>query len=190
VVPHVQLIETDRSGLVAGYEGQSALKADGVIKTAIGGVLFIDEAYALASDEFGMEVIATLLKAMEDHRDELVVIVAGYPEEMAAFIDSNPGFRSRFPTTVRFDDYTDDEMVQMFCHLCTSEDYAAPPGTVERVRQLLGSAARGRGFGNGRWVRNLYESAVEHQAWRMRGVESPTVGQLRELEPDDVIQPG
>src|SRR5262249_3511934 len=106
-----QLVETDRSGLVAGYVGQTAIKTADVVKTAIGGVLFIDEAYALATDDFGQEAIATLVKAMEDHRDELVLIVAGYTDEMAEFIDSNPGLSSRFRATIEFPDYTDDELV-------------------------------------------------------------------------------
>jgi hypothetical protein len=180
------LVETDRSGLVAGYEGQSALKATEVIKSALGGLLFIDEAYALALDQFGAEVIATLLKAMEDHRADLVVVVAGYPDEMGGFLASNPGLSSRFPTTVEFEDYSDDELTEIFVGMCRGNDYEPDEDCLARVRLHLAGTPRGRGFGNGRWVRNLYESAVDHQAWRMRALTAPTVEQLRALTVSDV----
>jgi hypothetical protein len=186
LLPKGQLVETDRSGLVAGYEGQSALKTAEVVKAALGGLLFVDEAYALAMDEFGAEVIATLLKAMEDHRAELVVVVAGYPDEMAGFLTSNPGLASRFPTTVEFDDYSDDELLQIFRSLCRSNDYEPDDECLQGVRRLLASTPKGRGFGNGRWVRNLYESVIDRQAWRMREVSAPTVDQLRALTASDL----
>ena len=181
-----QLVETDRSGLVAGYVGQTALKTAEVVKSAIGGALFIDEAYALASDDFGSEAIATLVKAMEDHRDELVLIVAGYPEEMATFIDSNPGLSSRFRTTINFPDYSDDELVAIFASLCKDADFSPTPECDGVLRTMLHGVIRDREFGNARFIRNLFEAAVVRQAWRLRSVETPTVEQLRALEVADL----
>ena len=126
VVAQGQLVETDRAGLVAGYVGQTAIKVTEVFTSALGGVLLIDEAYALAQggdSDFGREAIATLVKLVEDHRDDVVVIVAGYPQEMETFIDSNPGLRSRFPKTIHFPDYSDDELAQIFENLCTQSRY-------------------------------------------------------------------
>jgi hypothetical protein len=181
-----QLIETDRAGLVAGYVGQTALKTADVIKSAIGGVLFIDEAYSLATDDFGNEAIDTLVKAMEDHRDELVLIVAGYTLEMAAFIASNPGLESRFRTTIEFPDYSDDELVAIFTSLCKDADFTPTDGCIERLRLLLKTVPRDRAFGNGRWVRNQFEAAVVRQAWRLRETASPSVDELQTLLPDDL----
>jgi AAA lid domain/ATPase family associated with various cellular activities (AAA) len=187
VLPRGQLIETDRSGLVAGYVGQTALKTADVVKSAIGGVLFVDEAYALATDDFGQEAINTLVKAMEDHRDDLVLIVAGYPDEMEEFIHSNPGLESRFRTTIVFSDYSDDELVAIFGSMCTDADFTPADGCVDRLRALLGEQVHDRGFGNARFVRNVFEAAVVRQAWRLRDVPTPTVDQLRGLEPDDLV---
>jgi len=181
-----QLIETDRSGLVAGYVGQTALKTADVVKSAIGGVLFVDEAYALASDDFGQEAIDTLVKAMEDHREELVLIVAGYTGEMAIFISSNPGLESRFRTTIEFPDYTDDELLAIFHSLCNGADFSPTKECDDRLRGLLARQVRDRSFGNARWVRNQFEAAVVRQAWRLRDIPDPTVEQLRELQPDDL----
>jgi hypothetical protein len=184
-----QLVETDRSGLVAGYVGQTALKTADVVTAAVGGVLFIDEAYALASDDFGNEAIDTLVKAMEDHRDELVLIVAGYTLEMAGFIASNPGLDSRFRTTIEFPDYTDDELVAIFRSLCEGADFTPNEACIDRLRLLLASVSRDRYFGNGRWVRNQFEAAVVRQAWRLRDTKAPTVDELRALSPDDLEAP-
>jgi SpoVK/Ycf46/Vps4 family AAA+-type ATPase len=181
-----QLIETDRSGLVAGYVGQTAIKTADVVKTAIGGVLFIDEAYALASDDFGKESIATLVKAIEDHRDELVLIVAGYPEEMATFIDSNPGLSSRLRTTISFPDYTDDELLAIFTSMCGNADFSPTVECMDLLRAQLQGVVHDREFGNARFVRNIFETAVVRQAWRLRGVTHPTLDQLRVLEADDL----
>jgi hypothetical protein len=186
VLPKGQLIETDRSGLVAGYVGQTALKTADVIKSALGGVLFVDEAYALATDDFGNEAIDTLVKAMEDHRDELVVIVAGYTEEMAIFISSNPGLDSRFRTTIEFPDYSDDELIAIFQDICKDADFTPTVDCIGRMRLLLRGVVRDRRFGNARWVRNQFDAAVVRQAWRLRDIASPTVDQLRTLEPDDL----
>jgi SpoVK/Ycf46/Vps4 family AAA+-type ATPase len=180
------LVEVDRSELVAGYLGQTATKTAEVVGGALGGVLFIDEAYSLAGDQYGTEAIDTLVKEMEDHRDDLVVIVAGYPGPMAGFISMNPGLSSRFRTTIGFDDYTDDELERIFARLAADADYAPAEGTLARFRELLPPAPRGEGFGNGRFARNLLEAAIGHQAWRLRDVAEPTVEQLRELLPDDL----
>jgi Holliday junction resolvasome RuvABC ATP-dependent DNA helicase subunit len=181
-----QLIESDRSALVAGYVGQTALKTAEVVGRAIGGALFIDEAYALADDEFGEEAIETLVKQMEDHRDELVVIVAGYPEPMRGFIDANPGLASRFRLTLTFDDYTDGQLVEIFTKISSESDFTPTADALARLRQILTLTPRDTGFGNARFVRNLFEAAVVRQAWRLRDEADPTVEQLRELAPDDL----
>src|SRR5882757_4241746 len=181
-----QLVESDRSSLVAGYVGQTVLKTAEVCTKAIGGALFIDEAYGLADDQFGDEAIETLVKQMEDHRDELVVIVAGYPGPMEGFIDANPGLASRFRLTLTFDDYTDDQLVQIFTKITSESDFSPNTGAEERLRQILTLTPRDTGFGNARFVRNLFEAAVVRQAWRLRDVPEPTVTQLRELTPDDL----
>jgi AAA+ superfamily predicted ATPase len=181
-----QLVEVDRSELVAGYLGQTALKTAEVVATAIGGVLFVDEAYALAGDQYGEEAIDTLVKEMEDHRDDLVVVVAGYPAPMDEFLSSNPGLASRFRTTITFADYTDDELVQILVRLATDADYAPAPAFLDRFREILASTPRGEGFGNGRFARNVLEAAIGRHAWRLRDVVEPTVEQLRELLPEDL----
>jgi Holliday junction resolvasome RuvABC ATP-dependent DNA helicase subunit len=184
-----QLVETDRSGLVAGYVGQTAIKTADVVKSAIGGVLFVDEAYSLATDDFGQEAIATLVKAMEDHREELVLIVAGYTEEMATFIDANPGLSSRFRTTITFPDYSDDELVEIFRAQCEAADFTPTDDCIALLRTTLKGVTRGREFGNARYMRNVFEAAVVRQAWRLRTVERPTVDQLRTLEAPDLPAP-
>ena len=180
------LVETDRSGLVAGFVGQTAIKTAEVIKSAVGSVLFIDEAYALAGDNFGEECVATLVKGMEDHRDDLVVIVAGYPHEMAEFIATNPGLESRFGTTIGFPDYSDDELVAIFKQLATGSDFEPTDGCVARLRELIAAEPRDLGFGNARFVRNLFESAVGHHAWRLRDKNAPSIEDLRRLHADDL----
>ncbi|HVN11739.1 MAG TPA: AAA family ATPase [Kineosporiaceae bacterium] len=181
-----QLVEVDRSELVAGYLGQTAVKTAEVVARAIGGVLFIDEAYALAGDQYGEEAVDTLVKEMEDHRDDLVVVVAGYPGPMERFIRSNPGLASRFRTTISFADYTDDELVQILVRLASDADYAPTPAFLDRFREILAATPRGEGFGNGRFARNVLEAAIGRHAWRLRDVAEPTVEQLRELLPEDL----
>ena len=171
-----QLVEVDRSGLVAGYVGQTALKTQEVIASALGGVLFIDEAYSLASggeNDFGREAIETLLKAMEDHRDDLVVIVAGYIEPMKRFLHSNPGLESRFNRFIDFPDYTLDELMAMFDMRCESKGYTLDPQARCALRQVIDreSTADVKGFGNGRGVRNLFETAIARQADRLGETE-------------------
>jgi hypothetical protein len=123
---------------------------------------------------------------MEDHRDELVVIVAGYPGPMGEFIDANPGLASRFRLTLTFDDYTDDQLVQIFTKITSEADFSPAAETIQRLRQILTLTPRDTGFGNARFVRNLFEAAVVRQAWRLRAVADPTIEQLRELTPDDL----
>ncbi len=180
------LVETDRSGLVAGYVGQTALKTKAVIDSAIGSVLFIDEAYALAEDNFGEEAISTLVKAMEDHRDELVVIVAGYPDEMRRFIETNPGLESRFGTTIHFPDYTEDELVAIFEQLATKTDFEPTAACIERLRAIMRAEPRDQGFGNGRFARNLFETAVSHHAWRLRDDSELSLEELRLIQAEDL----
>ena len=174
-----QLIEVDRSGLVAGYVGQTAIKTQEVITSALGGILFIDEAYSLSSggeNDFGREAIETLLKAMEDHRDDLVVIAAGYTEPMERFLASNPGLESRFNKYINFPDYTGEELYRIFLGLCKKNGYELDEETDEYARAYFESLYEGRdeNFGNGRDVRNHFESMVVRQADRVAALEAPT----------------
>jgi SpoVK/Ycf46/Vps4 family AAA+-type ATPase len=181
-----QLVEVDRSELVAGYLGQTAMKTAEVVASAAGGVLFIDEAYSLAGDQYGTEAVDTLVKEMEDRRDDLVLIVAGYPDPMVLFIAQNPGLASRFRTTIEFADYTDEELVDIFTGLAQAADYDVTPECVDRFRTILLATPRGPSFGNGRFARNLLEAAIGRHAWRLRDVAEPTVTQLRELLAEDL----
>jgi len=181
-----QLVEVDRSELVAGYLGQTAVKTAEVVATAAGGVLFIDEAYSLTGDQYGTEAVDTLVKEMEDRRDDLVVIVAGYPAPMQAFVAANPGLSSRFRTTIEFDDYTDDELVKILTLLAEGSDFDLTPDALMHFRELLAGTARDSTFGNGRFSRNMLEAAIGRHAWRLREVEAPTTDQLRELLPQDL----
>jgi adenylate kinase family enzyme len=185
-----QLVEVDRSELVAGYLGQTATKTAEAVAKAIGGVLFIDEAYSLVGDQYGTEAIDTLVKEMEDHRDDLVVIVAGYPAPMAAFITANPGLSSRFRTVIEFEDYTDDELAAIFERLASESDYLPAPQCLDRFRSLLAGATRDQGFGNGRFARNILEAAIGRHAWRLREVAEPTADQLKQLLPEDLDEAG
>ena len=169
------VIETDRSGMVGGYVGQTALKTKDIIQSALGGVLFIDEAYALSpkgeySNDFGHEAIDCLLKEMEDHRDDLVVIAAGYPDEMSRFLNSNPGLQSRFTRTIVFEDYSAEEMVQIFTDLCTQNEYRLDPDVGVFVRNYFDEITlnKERSFANGRTVRNLFETTLRYQSKRVR----------------------
>jgi SpoVK/Ycf46/Vps4 family AAA+-type ATPase len=183
-----QLIEVDRSELVAGFLGQTAVKTSEVVAKAAGGVLFIDEAYSLTGDQYGTEAVDTLVKEMEDRRDELVVIVAGYPAPMEAFVAANPGLASRFRTTIDFDDYTDDELAKILTLLADSADYELTPEALTHFRELLAVTTRSSTFGNGRFSRNTLEAAIGAHAWRLRDIEAPTTDQLRQLLPEDLDQ--
>ncbi|GAA2182887.1 hypothetical protein GCM10009785_24040 [Brooklawnia cerclae] len=182
-----QLVEVDRSELVAGYLGQTALKTSEVCASAIGGVLFIDEAYSLSGDQYGEEAINTLVKEMEDNRDDLVVIVAGYPGPMTTFIAENPGLASRFRTTIQFGDYSDAELVEIFRSQVVGADYELAPGALEAFEFDLSHQVRDETFGNGRYCRNVLEAAIGHQAWRLRDEPAPTIEQLRTLLSSDVL---
>jgi len=167
-----KIVETDRAGLVAPYIGQSALKTQSLVKSALGGVLFIDEAYALArsgAQDFGHEAIETLLKMMEDHRDELVVIVAGYSTEMESFLESNPGLASRFNRYLHFPDYTPAELLQILQNFCSTQSYALDTDVNAGLQIVFDREIKGqRGhFGNARYVRNLFEKMIEAQALRI-----------------------
>ncbi|MDQ0375086.1 AAA family ATPase [Cellulomonas humilata] len=181
------LVEVDRSELVAGYLGQTAVKTSEVVATALGGVLFVDEAYGLAEDQYGAEAVNTLVKDMEDHRDDLVVIVAGYPGPMATFLATNPGLESRFSTTVEFDDYTDGELREIFARAATKADFEPTPECLTRFEELASLQIRDEGFGNGRYARNVLDQAITRHAWRLRDVEQPTVDQLRLILPEDLV---
>lgn len=183
-----QLIEVDRSELVAGYLGQTAMKTAEVAATAKGGVLFIDEAYSLNGDQYGEEAINTLVKEMEDNRDDLVVIVAGYPEPMETFISQNPGLASRFRTTITFDNYTDKELEEIFTDMATKADFDLGTGTMDEFRRILSLQLRDDTFGNGRFSRNILEAAIGRHAWRLRDDADPSLEDLRTLLPQDVAE--
>ena len=185
------LVEVDRSGLVAGYVGQTALKTQKVIEKAMGGVLFIDEAYALngkSENDFGQEAIDTILKAMEDHRDDLVVIVAGYTELMDRFIHSNPGLESRFNRFLMFEDYTPEQMVAIFKMQCKKGCYVLAEGTEELVRDFISEESADDSFGNARGVRNLFEHILVAQNNRLAKMEQVTREDLMQILPDDVLR--
>ena len=184
-----QLVEVDRSGLVAGYVGQTALKTQKVIEKAMGGVLFIDEAYALngkSENDFGQEAIDTILKAMEDHRDDLVVIVAGYTELMDKFIHSNPGLESRFNRFLLFEDYTPEEMFEIFKMRC-GKGYVLAPEAEPLVRDYIAEESADPSFGNARGVRNLFEHILVAQNNRLAKLETVTREDLMTITPDDVL---
>lgn len=183
------LVEASRAELVGEYIGQTAPKVRKVFERASGGVLFIDEAYALvprdSARDFGHEAVATLIKLMEDRRDEVVVIVAGYPAEMERFLDSNPGVASRFPKTLEFADYDDDELWAIFQLVTHEAGYYLADGVEAAVRRVL-PRPRPASFGNGRFVRNLFEEATMLQAQRIVPLEAPTPGDIRTLVPADI----
>ena len=186
-----QLIEVDRSGLVAGYVGQTALKTQEVIKSALGGVLFIDEAYSLASggeNDFGREAIETILKAMEDHRDELIVVVAGYDGPMEKFINSNPGLQSRFNKYFYFPDYNGEQLLYIFKGQCKKNGYALTEEAETEAKAMFEELYENRGenFGNGRDVRNVFEDTVVRQSNRVAMLDAPTKDDLMQFLPEDL----
>ena len=186
-----QLVEVDRSGLVAGYVGQTAIKTQKVIEKAMGGVLFIDEAYALngrSENDFGQEAIDTILKAMEDHRDDLVVIVAGYTDLMDRFIHSNPGLESRFNRFLLFDDYTTDEMVDIFRMQCKKGCYQLTEEARPLIRDYIAEESTDDSFGNARGVRNLFEHVLVAQNNRLATMEKITREDLMTITADDVLR--
>jgi SpoVK/Ycf46/Vps4 family AAA+-type ATPase len=192
IVSKGHLVETDRSHLVAGYVGQTAVRTREVMESALGGTLLIDEAYALArgsEQDFGREAIDTVVKFMEDHRDDLAVIAAGYPTEMAGFIDANPGLQSRFARTIHFPDYTTEELVAIFESMSAKSRYHLDEPGALKLAEVIHAEPRTRGFGNARFVRNVFEAAVSRQAERLASVEHPTDEQLTTLTGDDIASP-
>ena len=188
-----QLVETDRSALVAGYLGQTAIKTQKVIQEALGGVLFIDEAYSLAGegeDSYGKEAIETLLKGMEDHRDDLVVIVAGYDELMHKFIDSNPGLRSRFNKFFHFPDYVGDDLLKIFERFCENNGYCISEEVSAKLLEQFQEMYENRQehFGNARTVRNIFETAICCQADRIATLPEMSEEDLIVLTESDIQQ--
>ncbi len=185
-----QLVEVDRSGLVAGYVGQTAIKTQEQIKKAMGGVLFIDEAYALSQkdDAFGQEAIDTILKAMEDNRDDFVVIVAGYTEPMRKFIESNPGLKSRFNKYIEFPDYNIDELEKIFDMNCNKYDYKVAEDVKHQIRALITAKKiqNIENFANAREVRNLFEEIITNQARRISALENPTSDDMMTIQLEDL----
>ena len=189
VVERGHLVETDRAGLVAGFVGQTAGRVVAAFDRAEGGVLLVDEAYSLArggEEDFGREAIDTVVKLVEDRRDRLVVILAGYPDEMDELVAANPGMRSRFPKTIHFPDYGDDELLAIVESIGARGRYSLDEGGRAAVRRWLGAQPRDRGFGNGRLARNLVEAAVANQATRLVALDHPTDEQLTTLTAADI----
>ncbi len=188
------LVEVDRAGLVGEFVGHTASKTNKAVKKALDGVLFIDEAYSLTpqglmrGNDFGAEAVETLIKRMEDHRERLVVVVAGYPKLMASFLASNPGLRSRFSREIVFPDYTTDELVQIVQKLARDADYDLGPGCGATLAAVFESVARNDGFGNARYARTLFEQALNRQAVRLgdsRHVTSLDRASVMALTPED-----
>ena len=192
LLPTDNLIEVDRSGLVAEYIGHTAIKTNGVIDSAIGGVLFIDEAYTLAHEndprDFGHEVISTLLKRMEDDRGKFAVILAGYTDNMDAFMNSNPGLKSRFPRTIEFPDYTSDELIEIFKSIANKKGYTISDGGLKALSQRIEDdvKAKDKKFGNGRYVLNIFEKSIQNQAARLKQSVVNSDAQLMLLTEEDI----
>jgi len=187
-------IEVSRTDLIAGYQGQTALKVKKVMEKAKGGVLFIDEAYSITendhSDSYGRECLTELTKALEDYRDDLVVIVAGYTEPMNKFFQSNPGLKSRFNTFIEFDDYTVEELEDIFMLMCKANDYTLNKEAHSRVKQVLENqaAAKDEHFANGRLVRNIYDDIVMNHAKRVVDIEEPSCEILSVITSEDFAE--
>jgi Holliday junction resolvasome RuvABC ATP-dependent DNA helicase subunit len=184
------VVETDRAGLVAGFVGQTAIQTDKLVSRAMDGILFVDEAYALqgSGNDFGREAVDTILKRMEDHRDRLVVIVAGYPDEMEAFLTSNPGLKSRFSRYFNFKDYTPPELVSIFARFCGHSALKLTAPAEKKLLALFQKAYedRDKSFGNGRLARNLFEKVVERQANRLVEIAPLTDQILSTVTKDDI----
>lgn len=192
VLSQGHLIETDRSGLVGGYVGQTAIKTQEVIQSALGGILFIDEAYSLAQsseNDYGKEAIDTLLKAMEDNRDDLIVIAAGYPALMDRFLHSNPGLESRFNKFIYFDDYDEKQLYDIFMLMCDEANLTLDDGARDYLAQYLTKMYENRSdnFANGRAVRNFFEEVITNQANRLAVLDEITDEQLNTLTYEDFL---
>jgi SpoVK/Ycf46/Vps4 family AAA+-type ATPase len=184
-----QLVEVDRSGLVAGFVGQTATKTQEKIQEAMGGVLFIDEAYTLAKEgsDYGQEAIDTILKAMEDHRDDFVVIVAGYTDLMEKFINSNPGLKSRFNKYITFPDYTAEELVKIFEMRCNKYEYILTKDATKALNAIIKYKVENKddNFANAREARNLFEAVVTNQATRVASIDNPTEEDMNTIDKAD-----
>lgn len=186
------LIETDRSGLVGGYVGQTAIKTKEVIDSAVGGILFIDEAYSLASkseNDYGLEAIDTLLKAMEDMREDLIVIVAGYPVLMDNFLNSNPGLESRFNKFIFFEDYNEEELYDIFISMCDNSSLSLDDGAKQYLKEYFKNMYehRSSNFANGRAVRNFFEEVISNQANRLATLDDISDEELNTLTYEDFL---
>lgn len=195
VVDRGQLIEVDRSSLVAGFVGQTAPLVSSQFDRAEQGILFIDEAYSLVrggSNDFGKEAVDSIVKNVEDRRDTVVVIMAGYTEEMGALMEANPGLSSRFPKTIYYPDYSTEELLQIFSSICAKNEYTVDPAAATKLRRVIDAVPRDRHFGNGRLVRNIFEAAVVRQASRVVALPHPDTAQLSTFLPDDIpeVAPG
>ena len=185
------LVETDRAGMVAGYVGQTAIKADEIITAAIDGVLFIDEAYALSSNgfnDFGSEAVEILLKRMEDFRDKLIIVVAGYTDEMEIFIQSNPGLQSRFNRYLNFDHYKPDALLNIFELISKKADFVLTDDAQDKLSEIIRRVyeKRHKGFGNARTMRNLFEKIIERQANRIVNITPITEEILITITEEDI----
>lgn len=185
-------MEVSRTDLIAGYQGQTALKVKSVIDKARGGVLFIDEAYSITendhSDSYGRECLTELTKALEDYRNDLVVIVAGYTEPMKVFFESNPGLKSRFNTFIEFEDYNATELFEILQLMCNEGDYVLSETAANKLKQIFEYSVKNKkeNFANGRFVRNMYENTIMNQARRLLMVENPSVLELKEIIDNDI----
>ncbi len=189
VISTNKLIETDRSGLVAGYVGQTALKTHEVIKSALNGVLFIDEAYSLAQggeNDFGKEAIDTLVKMMDDNRDRLVVILAGYSDDMENFLNQNVGLKSRFPNIIEFEDYSVDELLSIANNMYTNQGYILSEDAIIALKMLFEEGRKNKQFGNGRFVRNVYEKSLNNQALRLSEINTINTDDLVLIKAEDI----
>jgi stage V sporulation protein K len=189
------LVEVDRAGLVGKFVGHTAAKTSKTVKRALGGLLFIDEAYSLSPNsivggDFGAEAIETLLKRMEDHRDNLVVVAAGYPKLMDKFLLSNPGLRSRFAREITFPDYSALELVAIFEKMARNADYELGPQVLSTALSIFETAVRSDAFGNGRYARNLLEQAMNRQALRLAssGLHTADRATISTLVASDLIE--
>jgi replication-associated recombination protein RarA len=185
------LVETDRSGLVAAYAGQTALKTNRLIDSAVGGILFVDEAYQLnqgQNDTYGSEAVATLLKRMEDERGRMAVIIAGYKGDMKRFMDINPGLESRFNRALDFPDFSAEDLARIFRQTARKNKYTLSPDADKWLDPFIRTCTRNRdkNFGNGRWARNLFEKAVERQSLRVVELKNPPPGELATLRMKDI----
>lgn len=185
-------IEVSRTDLIAGYQGQTALKVKDVIEKARGGVLFIDEAYSLTennnTDSYGKECLTELTKALEDYRNDLVVIVAGYTEPMEVFFNSNPGLKSRFNTFISFDDYNEDELLKILVLMCSKSDYILSIDALEEIKKILVNSINNKDmqFANGRFIRNLYDDLIMNHSRRVYKLSHPSIIDLKEIIVEDV----